>query len=120
MPVPRVRIPASPLEAANTDDSRCQKAHESPENKGYASSDVGCSSAPSDAAKAHEGDSSLPEGVRNSAKQNAKQNAKRISDDPDLTSVIDAWPDLPEAIKAAIMAMVQTAAKTDSKTRPQE
>jgi hypothetical protein len=30
---------------------------------------------------------------------------------PDLTRVIDAWPTLPEAIKAAVLALVQTATK---------
>ncbi len=30
---------------------------------------------------------------------------------PDWASVIDAWPSLPEAIRAAILAMVQTATK---------
>jgi hypothetical protein len=30
---------------------------------------------------------------------------------PDLTRVIDAWPSLPEPIKAAVLALVQTATK---------
>ncbi len=34
---------------------------------------------------------------------------------PDLASVIDAWPELPEAIRAAILAMVQTATKPKGK-----
>jgi hypothetical protein len=29
--------------------------------------------------------------------------------DPTLATVVDAWPDLPEAIKAGIMAMVRAA-----------
>ena len=32
------------------------------------------------------------------------------ADDPDLTTVVEAWPDLPEAIKAGILAMVKAAA----------
>jgi len=28
---------------------------------------------------------------------------------PDLAAVVDAWPDLPEAIKAGILAMVKAA-----------
>jgi hypothetical protein len=30
-----------------------------------------------------------------------------IPDDPDLAAVVDAWPVLPEAIKAGILAMVR-------------
>jgi len=30
---------------------------------------------------------------------------------PDLAAVVDAWPDLPEALKAGIVAMVKAAAK---------
>ncbi len=29
--------------------------------------------------------------------------------DPDLAAVVEAWPDLPEAIKAGILAMVKAA-----------
>jgi len=32
-----------------------------------------------------------------------------IQESPDLQAVIDAWPALPEAIKAGILAMVQAA-----------
>jgi hypothetical protein len=31
--------------------------------------------------------------------------------DPDLAAVVDAWPDLPEAIRAGIVAMVKAASK---------
>ena len=31
------------------------------------------------------------------------------SDDPDLAAVVAAWPELPEAIKAGILAMVKAA-----------
>jgi hypothetical protein len=31
--------------------------------------------------------------------------------DPDLAAVVDAWPNLPEAIKAGIVAMVKAASK---------
>ena len=30
-----------------------------------------------------------------------------LPDDPGLAAVVDAWPDLPEAIKAGIVAMVK-------------
>ncbi len=32
---------------------------------------------------------------------------KREQFSPDLQALIDAWPDLPEAIRAGILAMVQ-------------
>jgi hypothetical protein len=32
-------------------------------------------------------------------------------DDPALAAVVDTWPELPEAIKAGILAMVKAAAK---------
>ena len=35
---------------------------------------------------------------------------------PDLAKVIDTWPDLPEAIQAAILAMVETSTKPKGKT----
>jgi hypothetical protein len=31
------------------------------------------------------------------------------ANDPDLAAVVDAWPDLPEAIKDGIVAMVKAA-----------
>jgi hypothetical protein len=31
--------------------------------------------------------------------------------DPDLAAVVDAWPKLPEALKAGILAMVKAAAR---------
>ncbi len=40
----------------------------------------------------------------------ATQNATRLlPEDSDLTAVIDAWPDLPEALKAGIVAMLKAA-----------
>ncbi len=37
----------------------------------------------------------------------ATQNATRLlPDDPGLAAVVDAWPDLPEAIRAGILAMI--------------
>jgi len=32
--------------------------------------------------------------------------------DPDLQAVVDAWPDLPEALKTGILAMVRAAGGT--------
>jgi hypothetical protein len=33
-----------------------------------------------------------------------------LSNDPDLAAIIDAWPALPEAVQAGILAMVKAAA----------
>ncbi len=42
----------------------------------------------------------------------ATQNATRLlPEDSDLAAVVDAWSDLPEALKAGIVAMVKAAAK---------
>jgi len=43
----------------------------------------------------------------------ATQNATRLlpEDDPGLAAVVDAWPELPGAIKAGIVAMVRVAGK---------
>jgi hypothetical protein len=42
----------------------------------------------------------------------ATENATHLlPDDPDLAAVVDAWPHLPEAIRAAIVAMVNAASK---------
>ena len=37
--------------------------------------------------------------------------------DPDLAAVIDAWPTLPEALKAGIVAMIQAAIRYQSDTQ---
>jgi len=34
-----------------------------------------------------------------------------LPSDPGLAAVIDAWPELPEAVRAGIVAMVKAAAK---------
>ena len=54
-------------------------------------------------------DSASTEAEHCAAKLNHKQDNKRILQDPELASVIDAWPILPEPIKAGILAMVQAA-----------
>lgn len=35
--------------------------------------------------------------------------ARLAQDDPELTAVLTAWPELPEAVKAGIVAMVKAA-----------
>ena len=36
-----------------------------------------------------------------------KQEAVKTPSDPDLDLILDRWPDLPERIKAAVMALVR-------------
>jgi len=43
------------------------------------------------------------------AAHRTKNAAKPTDSDPDLQHLIDCWPDLPEAIKAGIVAMVESA-----------
>ncbi len=37
--------------------------------------------------------------------------------DPELTAIIEAWPTLPEAVKAGIVAMVDAAMREQANTR---
>jgi len=37
---------------------------------------------------------------------------KNVHDDPHLQAIIDVWPDLPEAIRAGILAMVKSTSTT--------
>ena len=43
--------------------------------------------------------------------RNDKQDDKQDSQDPTLQNVIEAWPELPEEIKAGILAMVEAFTK---------
>jgi hypothetical protein len=61
---------------------------------------------------------SIPAPVR---PQTATQDATRvIAGDPDLAAVIDAWPALPEPIKAGIMAMVQSSSADHPPRKPKD
>ena len=58
--------------------------------------------------------SSGNQGVGNqSGAESGALGAENAPIDPELAAVVDAWPALPEAIKAGILAMV-TAARRDS------
>ena len=69
-----------------------------------------------------EGDANGPASEPRSGKQNDKQNDKRVLADPDLAGVIDAWPELPEATKTAIVAVVEAASEPKGETarKPRE
>ena len=84
---------------------QCIEAQEGLENTG----DSHTSPQTDSPAKVQQGERGRREGVRTSGKQNDKQNDKRAEPDTDLESIIDAWPSLPDAMKAVVLALVQTA-----------
>ena len=65
-----------------------------------------CSSPPNDSLSVPTGDSTKPSDVPHSDKLDDKP----TSEAPDLAVVIDAWADLPEAVRAGILAMVKASA----------
>ncbi len=57
-----------------------------------------------------DGTSSVPEGVCSKSSDVPhpdKLDDKLVSTDPHLTKIVKAWPSLPEAIRAGILAMVR-------------
>ena len=90
----------------------CPEGHEATENRGD-SVPIGI---PQELAEVSGGAVEVSSGGRRSDKQNDKQNDKRALVHPDLAKVIDAWPDLSEPVKAAILAMVQAAAQPKGKS----
>jgi hypothetical protein len=54
--------------------------------------------------------SPIPRGKPQTSTQ-AAQNPAHAPTDPDLASLINAWANLPEPIKAAILALVRAAGK---------
>ena len=55
----------------------------------------------------------LRNGGNSGAALSGALSAKTTSDDPDLALVVKAWPDLPETVKADIMATVKANAGED-------
>ena len=93
-------------------ECECTETHETPEKGG----DSSPAESTAKASEAHGGDSDRPGSGRRSDKQTDKQNDKRAFVDPGLGKVADAWPDLPDPIKAAILAMIDTT--TEAKGGP--
>jgi hypothetical protein len=99
MPVPRVRIPPSPLEAAQVSNGQCQKTFRPLKDVGNAvpgGARFFCALSP---------------GCRKVTAPSLSVNDKRVSQDPELSEVIHTWPNLHETIKAGILVLVQAATK---------
>src|SRR5271157_5573130 len=97
-PPSRVRISAAPL----TDRTRI-KPTGSDKTPSFAERDASSSSAQQSPSSRQDTTDSASIGPLT-----ATQNATRLLlDDPGLAAVVDAWPDLPEAIRAGIVAMVK-------------
>jgi len=86
----------------HTGETECQQMPDSLENKGYSAISAADGIQPG----VQGSDSDGCSGGHGSDKQNDKQNDKRVPTDPDLQQVIDAWADLPEVVKAGMLAMV--------------
>ena len=79
-----------------------------PGNPGVSSSSTPDHPIPSSRQKATQADPKRPL----TTPQNTPQGTEGIrSADPDLAGIVDAWPGLPEAIKARIVALVKAAGK---------
>ncbi len=96
------------------DDGQCQETPNALETKGETDPDAGRCHAPNTPPIVQAGDCNDSANVPPSDKPDDKLNDKRQITDLDLQQVIDAWADLPEAVKAGILAMVQTTKQTQT------
>ena len=95
----------------NGDDGQCQETPKALKNKGATGSDTGRCHAPNTPPIVQAGDCNDSANVPPSDKPDDKQSDKLQITDPDLQQVVDAWTDLPEAVKMGILAMVASQAK---------
>ena len=96
------------------DDGQCQETPNTLENKGETDPGTGRCHAPNTPPIVQTDDCDNSANVRTDDKPDDKQNDKRAITDPDLQQVVDIWSDLPEPIKAGILAMVQTTKQTQA------
>lgn len=93
------------------DDGQCQEMPNALGHKDETESDTGRSHAPNTPPIVQAGDCDIPANVPHFDKPDDKLSDKRQITDPDLQQVVDAWADLPEAVKAGILAMVASQGK---------
>ena len=105
------RTLAGEQQAQCTEPKRTEVQQE-PVNKGHSEAQVSGQKQ----ALVPQGDSASPGAEHCAAKLNHKQDNKRILHDQELASVIEAWPSLPEPIRAGILAMVQAARPKQAET----
>jgi len=61
------------------------------------------------AIRLHNSENAANQGVSEEAAAVVALRVAQLPADPDLASVVEAWPELPEHIRAAVLALIQTA-----------
>jgi hypothetical protein len=90
-------------------DKSSQEVYNPTDNQGLTTSKAEDDSTANGPAKVPTADSTNTIDVRNSNKLNNKLSNKPTQQDTDLVEIVAVWPELPEHIKAAIMALIRTA-----------
>ena len=90
--------------AMSGDDGQCQETSKALKTKGETDCGTGRCHTPDTPCEVQAGDCTNSGNVHNSD----KLDDNRVITDPDLQQVIEAWADLPEAVKTGILAIVQT------------
>ena len=89
-----------------TDDKRCQKESKSTKNKEVTTDTSLCSNGPQSPSEVPTDDSTNTIKVTSSDKLDNKLSNKPTKD-TDLAEIIEVWPQLPSAIRSAIVAIVR-------------
>jgi hypothetical protein len=97
-------------EAAKTaDDNKCQRASKSAKNKGVTSTPTDSPTPSKKPVKVPTDDNPNTIEVTRSDKLDNKLSNKPDTDlDADLSDIVKAWPELPDVIRSAIVAIVRT------------
>ena len=93
------------------DDGQCQETSKALKNKGETDSGTGRCHAPDTPPIVQAGDCTNSGNVRTDDKPDDKLSDKPQITDPDLQQVVNAWADLPAAVKTGILAMVEASAE---------